>query len=85
MHASSCGGSAETEHTAVAVSPARRPSWAVVISVTPEASWRMPWMKICGVTMITAVCLSARGCHWRHADASTGSRARKRLPRPQRR
>jgi hypothetical protein len=30
--------------------------------VTPAASWRMPWMKVCGVTIATAVRLAAPGC-----------------------
>lgn len=40
--ARSCGGSAETEQTAVAVRPAFVPSPAVVTNVTPAASCRMP-------------------------------------------
>ena len=40
-----CGGSAETEQTAVAVSPPRRSRWRVVIRVTLAARWRMPFLK----------------------------------------
>src|SRR5262245_65712520 len=40
-----CGGSAETEQTAVAVNPPRRSRWRVVIRVTLAARWRMPLLK----------------------------------------
>ncbi len=41
----SCGGSADTEQTAVAVSPPRNSRCRVVISVTLAARWRMPFLK----------------------------------------
>ena len=41
----SCGGSAETEQTAVAVNPPRCWRWRVVIRVTLAARWRMPFLK----------------------------------------
>ena len=44
-HTRICGGSAETEHTAVAVSPPRSSRWRVVIRVTLAARWRMPFLK----------------------------------------
>jgi hypothetical protein len=49
--ARSCGGSAEAEQTAVAVRPARTPPAAVVTSVTPAASWRMPATNWAGSTV----------------------------------
>src|SRR5476649_1833756 len=45
MQISSVGGSALTELTAVAMSPARSPSAEVVMSVTPETSRRIPALK----------------------------------------
>ena len=45
-------GEAETEQTAVAVSPPRRSRWRVVIRVTLAARWRMPLLKAVASTLM---------------------------------
>jgi hypothetical protein len=45
MQASMVGGSAETEQTAVAVSPLRMSPIRLVTIATDEATWRMPILK----------------------------------------
>ena len=47
---SSIGGSSDSEETALAVDPCRRPSCAVVITVTPLAKWPMASRNASGVS-----------------------------------
>src|SRR5688572_24915446 len=75
-HTSTVGGSAETEHTAVAVMPNRRPSRQLVMMLTAPASWRMPSLNCAALVSLSMRGILQSGSVYRSSQGARHAGAR---------